>query len=123
MLGNQQGLPRVPYTVGITNLGNTCYISSVVQCMAYALEVGQAVGHGVNTLSGAEAKGSALAWLQLIRLLITHTTPIDATQFISWMVKRANNSIAPTLVPAHQGDAHEFLVFLISKFIREYQNQ
>jgi ubiquitin C-terminal hydrolase len=99
-----------PIGAGLRNLGNSCYINSVMQCLAYTPPLYNYVAtqEHINQCRGQHFC-PLCAMCRLIAEMHRSTgRPVAPQQFLA-NLKR----IAPTMRPGHQEDSHEWLRYLV----------
>ena len=116
----QQSNPQ-PEIVGISNLGNTCYLNSCLQCLMRTAPLNNIFAPDSNLKLSSEnkyAKHVVQQWNQIIALTtaakshdrLTPTSFVQAIQLMS--AKSANHEFAGFA----QNDATEFITFLLNTF-------
>eukprot|EP00754_Rhynchopus_humris_P041029 Rhum_TRINITY_DN2434_c0_g1::Rhum_TRINITY_DN2434_c0_g1_i1::g.7224::m.7224/K21343/USP15; ubiquitin carboxyl-terminal hydrolase 15 len=108
--------------VGLMNVGNTCFMSAVLQCLSHTAELreyylSERFAHHINLDNPVGRNGEvAYAFHQLLRLM-WHTGSSQRDYFIRGFApvafKRALTSFFHTYSTNQQQDAHEFLTFLL----------
>mmetsp|Transcript_7615 Transcript_7615/g.9930 ORF Transcript_7615/g.9930 Transcript_7615/m.9930 type:complete len:668 (-) Transcript_7615:462-2465(-) len=95
---------------GIMNAGNSCFINSTIQCLAYAPPIAQLICRGdLDDL--CKAKESALfAFVRLIKRIVKASKARGKRKCLtaSWFVRNLRR-ISKTMRVGSQHDAHEFL--------------
>lgn len=99
---------------GLPNLGNTCYINSIIQCLRYSKPF-------VKSLVNLDVKKSAPLTKTLMQVLYSKTTLEQLRMFVGQLA--AANKDFRLL---RQCDAHELYLYVIDKFYedvpKEYKN-
>ncbi|XP_050541174.1 ubiquitin carboxyl-terminal hydrolase 2-like [Daktulosphaira vitifoliae] len=105
--GRQQQQPDVKKGVaGIRNIGNTCYMNSVLQCLSNTKSLTDYVLED-NTTDGKLIK----VYRDLLsRIWTGHESPVDTTAF-----KSAFQRLSPRFAGYEQQDSQEFLRLLLDK--------
>jgi ubiquitin carboxyl-terminal hydrolase 2/21 len=94
--------------VGIRNIGNTCYMNSVLQCLSNTKGLTESV---LDEADGADGKLIRVYRDLLTRIWMSNDShPVDTTAF-----KSAFQRLSPRFVGYDQQDAQEFLRLLLDK--------
>ncbi|GMI16117.1 hypothetical protein TrLO_g4847 [Triparma laevis f. longispina] len=102
---------------GLRNLGNTCFLNSTLQCLAYSPVFSQCLLLPPSSNNSGNVKPASRITLILQNLLKTihmsasnkHTTACNPSPLVSRLRELSKN-----FKPHRQEDAHEFLIALLS---------
>lgn len=112
---NISSLQGEPGKVGLTNIGNTCFFNSGIQCISHAMDLvkyfkSKQWAKDLNTTNPRGLKGElATAFSMLIQKLWSD----DLTSFLPTDFKEVMGKYAPQFSGTDQEDAHEFITFLL----------
>ena len=107
-----EGIP----TLGLKNLGNTCYMNSVIQCLSHTLPLRQLYVSDDYELYLNNKKDLSSAF-KLAMLELWDTTSSDSVS--PHYLKRQVGIAAPLFSDYNQHDAHEFMRFLLNELHEE----
>ena len=103
--------------VGIENIGNTCYIAAVLQCIGHCRNIVSTIFHGVEGLHG-RIVSRALADIYAKKWSRESLESIDPTALVNALKSRPDSFIDYGV----QNDAHEFLVELLTAVESDHVN-
>ncbi len=100
---------------GLVNLGNTCFMNTIIQCMSHTYEL----NHILDTFSFKQGNKEQIIlkeWDELRRLMWSENCTISPGGFLSNLQKYALEKGYNDFAHHNQNDVSEFLFFLINEF-------
>ena len=105
------------YKTGLRNIGNTCYMNVVIQCLANTELLFKLLTENIRTSPAVKSNSVSSELVFLLTVLKTgeyrSVTPLD--------FKEAVDNICPIFSESKQQDAQEFLVNLLDQIDRELE--
>ena len=103
-------------TRGLKNLGNTCFMNSILQCLSHTLPLRQLYVSDYYKLY-LNNKGDLSYAFKRVMLELWNTTSSDSVS--PYYLKRQVRIAAPIFSDFNQHDAHEFMRFLLNELHEE----
>tara|TARA_B100000795_G_scaffold199322_1_gene153183 strand:- start:28878 stop:29930 length:1053 start_codon:yes stop_codon:yes gene_type:complete len=110
---------------GLTNLGNTCFMNTALQCMSHSYTLNDFLesGNYKKRLNKTAESLILLEWDKLRQLLWSENCIISPGGFFSSVQKVAKIKDKPIFTGYAQNDLAEFLVFIIDCFHTSIQRE
>ena len=102
---------------GLKNLGNTCFMNSVIQCLSHTLPLRQLYVSDEYKLYINNNRGDLSNAFKHVMVNLWNTTSSDSVS--PYSLKRQVGIAAPIFSDNNQHDAHEFLRFLLNELHEE----
>ena len=105
-------------TVGLCNVGNTCYLNATIQCLRHCTDLSKFMisENYKEYLKDNDEKYLLTTWHELLYKLWSgsSTAPYNPTQFIRTFISVSQSAGYSTFISFQQNDVDEFLVNLIN---------
>ena len=103
---------------GLVNLGNTCYLNTIIQCLRHCTIFTQYICSNVQNKDSI-----CTAFRHSIDQLNKGATPVSPKELVVSIMKKARTKKNSEFVDFRQNDAHEFLIFIMDCFHEAFKKK